>query len=61
VHLREQYPAVTPGYHTNKRLWNTVLLDGSIPSDEIEDMVEHSYRQVVASLPKAAQARLLGD
>ncbi|HEY4023099.1 MAG TPA: MmcQ/YjbR family DNA-binding protein [Pseudonocardiaceae bacterium] len=60
VHLREQYPAVTPGYHTNKRLWNTVLLDGSIPSDEIEDMVEHSYRQVIASLPKATQARLLG-
>ncbi len=59
VHLREQYPAVTPGYHTNKRLWNTVLLDGSVPSDEIADMIDHSYSQVVAGLPKATQERLL--
>jgi predicted DNA-binding protein (MmcQ/YjbR family) len=59
VHLREQYPAVTPGYHTNKRLWNTVLLDGTIPNEEIEDMIDHSYRQVVAGFPKATQERLL--
>jgi predicted DNA-binding protein (MmcQ/YjbR family) len=59
VHLREQYPAVTPGYHTNKRLWNTVLLDGSIPSDEIADMIDHSYLQVIAGLPKATRERLL--
>lgn len=61
VHLREQYPAVTPGYHTNKRLWNTVVLDGSVPSEEIEDMIDHSYRQVVASFPKTTRAKLLGD
>ena len=59
VHLREQYPAVTPGYHTNKRLWNTVLLDGTIPSDEIADMIDHSYLQVIAGLPKSTQERLL--
>jgi predicted DNA-binding protein (MmcQ/YjbR family) len=58
VHLREQYPAVVPGYHVNKRHWNTVILDGSIPSDEIEDMIDHSYRQVVASLPKPTRLRL---
>lgn len=61
VHLREQYPAVTPGYHTNKRLWNTVLLDGSIPGEEIEDMIDHAYRQVVMSFPKLKRALLLGD
>jgi predicted DNA-binding protein (MmcQ/YjbR family) len=61
VHLREQYPAVTPGYHTNKRLWNTVLLDGSIPAEEIEDMIDHSYRQVVAGFPKAKRMLLLPD
>ncbi|HEX4224929.1 MAG TPA: MmcQ/YjbR family DNA-binding protein [Pseudonocardiaceae bacterium] len=61
VHLREQYPAVTPGYHTNKRLWNTVLLDGSIPGEEIEDMIDHSYRQVVAGFPKDTRIRLIGD
>ena len=58
VHLREQYPAVQPGYHTNKRLWNTVLLDGSIPADEVEDMIGHSYQQVVAGLPKQIRDRL---
>ena len=61
VHLREQYPAVTPGYHTNKRLWNTVLLDGTVPDEEIADMIDHSYRQVVAGLPKATQERLLRE
>lgn len=61
VHLREQYPAVTPGYHTNKRLWNTVVLDGTIPADELTDMIDHSYRQVVAGFPKMKRALLLGD
>jgi predicted DNA-binding protein (MmcQ/YjbR family) len=58
VHLREQYEAVTPGYHLNKRHWNTVILDGSVPTDEIADMIEHSYLRVVASLPKATRLRL---
>jgi predicted DNA-binding protein (MmcQ/YjbR family) len=61
VHLREQYPAVTPGYHTNKRLWNTVLLDGTIPTEEIADMIDHSYRQVIAGLSKSTRDRLLAD
>ena len=61
VHLREQYPAVQPGYHTNKRLWNTVLLDGTIPTDELTDMIAHSYQQVVAGLPKVDRDRLAGD
>ncbi|HEX3781486.1 MAG TPA: MmcQ/YjbR family DNA-binding protein [Pseudonocardiaceae bacterium] len=58
VHLREQYEAITPGYHLNKRHWNTVLLDGSVPAYEIAEMVEHSYLRVVAGLPKATRLRL---
>jgi predicted DNA-binding protein (MmcQ/YjbR family) len=58
VHLREQYEAVTPGYHLNKRHWNTIALDGSVPAEEIADLVEHSYLRVIASLPKATRSRL---
>jgi predicted DNA-binding protein (MmcQ/YjbR family) len=58
IELRLQYPAVIPGYHLNKRLWNTVNLDGTIPDDEILRMVTHSYDQVVAGLPKAVRQGL---
>src|SRR5574340_1053435 len=52
LELRAQYPAVVAGYHVNKMHWNTVLLDGSVPPDELREMVEHSYRRVFAGLPK---------
>jgi predicted DNA-binding protein (MmcQ/YjbR family) len=58
LHLRDHYAAVTPGYHLNKKHWNTVALDGTIPPDEIDDLVEHSYSRVVAGLPKATRERL---
>lgn len=57
--LRETYPAVTPGYHLNKRHWNTVVSDGSIADDEIEEWIVHSYEQVVKGLTRA-QRRQLG-
>jgi predicted DNA-binding protein (MmcQ/YjbR family) len=50
--LREQYAAVAPGYHLNKRHWNTVQLDGSVPSDELDDWIDESYALVVAGLPR---------
>jgi predicted DNA-binding protein (MmcQ/YjbR family) len=50
--LREKYPAVKPGYHMNKKHWNTVVLDGSVPEDEIRAMVDESYALVVKGLPK---------
>jgi predicted DNA-binding protein (MmcQ/YjbR family) len=40
--LREAHPAVLPGYHLNKRHWNTVIIDGSLPEQMIEDMIEDS-------------------
>ncbi|EWM13203.1 cytoplasmic protein [Kutzneria sp. 744] len=58
MHLRQQFEAVTPGYHLNKKHWNTVRLDGDVPHDQIEEMIEHSYERVVAGLPKMVRLRL---
>ncbi|MFS0836624.1 MmcQ/YjbR family DNA-binding protein [Paenibacillus sp. 1P03SA] len=58
--LRMQYPdAVKPGYHMNKRHWNTVLLDGSLDPQEIRDMVDVSYMLVRGSLSKKMQQHIL--
>jgi predicted DNA-binding protein (MmcQ/YjbR family) len=43
IELREKYPAVTPGYHMNKRHWNTFLIDGTVPDKEIFKWIDHSY------------------
>ncbi|MEZ4706187.1 MAG: MmcQ/YjbR family DNA-binding protein [Caldilineaceae bacterium] len=55
---REMYDAVLPGYHMNKRHWNTVVLDGSIPADEVRAMMDDSYRLVLKGLGKPARERL---
>ena len=60
LELRAVYAAVRPGYHQNKRHWNTVELDGSIDDDELREMIDHSYKLVVRRLPRAQQSRLLG-
>ena len=51
--LRSAYPAVNPGYHLNKRHWNTVMLDGSVPDRQIRDWIDDSYDLVVETLPRA--------
>jgi predicted DNA-binding protein (MmcQ/YjbR family) len=43
IELRERYSSVTPGYHMNKKHWNTVILDGTIPDKEIFKWIDHSY------------------
>jgi predicted DNA-binding protein (MmcQ/YjbR family) len=58
VDLRVEYAAVIPGYHLNKRHWNTVHLDGTIADDVILRMVTHSYKRVVAGLSKAVRETL---
>ena len=58
LQLREQYPCVLPGYHMNKKMWNTVILDGSVPRKTLEQWIMHSYNQVVAGLPKKIQNEL---
>lgn len=50
--LRDIFAAVLPGYHMNKKHWNTIKLDGSIPEGEIQRMIDHSFALVVGGLPK---------
>ena len=56
--LRRRYAAITAGYHLNKRHWNTVTLDGSVPEDELLDLIDHSYELVVARLPRVKRDKL---
>lgn len=56
--LRGAHPAVLPGYHLNKRHWNTVILDDSLADRVIKDMIEDSYDLVVSALPRARRDAL---
>ena len=58
LELRDRYDQIRPGYHMNKKHWNTVVLDGVIPDREIRKMIDHSYDLVVQSLPKAKRKAL---
>jgi predicted DNA-binding protein (MmcQ/YjbR family) len=58
VELRERYDAVTPGYHMNKRHWNTVLLDSFLPQKLILEWIDHSYDLVVSGLNKKEKLEL---
>jgi predicted DNA-binding protein (MmcQ/YjbR family) len=59
LELRDQYEQVRPGYHMNKKHWNTVEIESGVPDAKLRKMIDHSYELVVANLPKAAKARLL--
>ena len=52
LELRDRYEQVRPGYHMNKKHWNTVQIEGSVPDSELRRMIDHSYDLVVKSLPK---------
>jgi predicted DNA-binding protein (MmcQ/YjbR family) len=56
--LRASYPEVGPGYHLNKRHWNTITLDGGLPDAMVTAMIEDSYDLVVAALPRAKREAL---
>jgi predicted DNA-binding protein (MmcQ/YjbR family) len=56
--LRGVHAAVLPGYHLNKRHWNTVVIDGSLPDEAIRDMIEDSFDLVVSKLPRARRRAL---
>lgn len=56
--LREKYETVMPGYHLNKKLWNTIVCTGQIEEDYLFSLVDLSYRLVVEGLTKAEQALL---
>ena len=61
IELRERYDAILPGYHMNKKLWNTVIVDGRLPMPLVFSMIDDSYRLIVDSLPKTERLRLSGD
>lgn len=56
--LRAEYEAVIPGYHMNKKHWNSVILDGSIPESLLREMIDNSYDLVVKGLKKADREKL---
>lgn len=57
--LREQYEDVIPGYHMNKKHWNTIIVTGSIPEKILKEMIDESYRLVVNSLPQKDRVGLI--
>jgi predicted DNA-binding protein (MmcQ/YjbR family) len=59
VMLRDIFPSISPGYHMNKRLWNTIILDESIPQGEIERMMDNSFMLVVSKMTKKDQQSIL--
>jgi len=61
VELRERYSCVLPGYHMNKRHWNTVVLDGSVPDSLIFSWLDDSYNLVVENLPKRSRKALKSE
>lgn len=47
IELREEFPSVLPGYHMNKKLWNTVIVDGTISAHQLQEFIDDSYRLVL--------------
>ena len=58
VTLRSRYPAVAPGYHLNKRHWNTLTLDGSIPDGQVLEWIDDSYDLVLETLPRTTRSEI---
>lgn len=61
IELREENPAIIPGYHMNKKHWNTVILDGSLSKKLILEMIDHSYDLVLKSLPAKLRLEIEQD
>ena len=58
IELRERYVGVSPGFHMNKKHWNTIMMDGSISDDLAKEWLDHSYDLVVSKLPKLLKEEL---
>lgn len=59
LELRDRYEQVRPGYHMNKKHWNTIGIEGGIPAAELRAMIDHSYDLVVKSLPRKSRGAVL--
>lgn len=60
IELREQYEEIIPGFHMNKKHWNTVFMDGRLSMRQLQELIDHSYDLVFASLPKKKQEEVTG-
>ena len=59
IELREKFDgSIRPGYHMNKKQWNSVYTDGGVPDDKIKHLINHSYELVVSNLPKKLKEEL---
>ena len=58
IQLREEHPAIIPGFHMNKKHWNTVILDGSLSRKLLHELIKHSYELVYESLTKAKREEI---
>jgi predicted DNA-binding protein (MmcQ/YjbR family) len=58
IELREQFDEIIPGYHMNKKHWNTVYMDGQLTRKQLNELVDHSYELVLSSLPKKLQEEI---
>ena len=52
IELREEFDCVVPGYHMNKKHWNTIVVDGSVADKQLKDWIDHSYNLVTSSFSK---------
>lgn len=58
IELRDRFEEVQPGFHMNKRHWNTIALGGRLPTNLVRELIDHSYQLVVASLTRKVRAEL---
>lgn len=58
ITLREEFPAVKPGYHMSKVHWNTIDMDGTVPASKIREWIDHSYDLVFRKLPASVKKQL---
>ena len=59
--LRQQYEHIVPGYYMNKEHWNSLYLEGNVPGDLVQTMIQESHRLVLKSLSKKMQKEILGE
>lgn len=58
IELREEYDEIRPGYHMNKKHWNTIYMDGRLTYKQLQEIIDHSYDLVFKSLPKKKQEEI---
>ena len=52
IELREEYPCILPGYHMNKKLWNTIIIDGTLNTQQLKGFIDYSFKLVSGEKPK---------